>query len=72
MSRPLLVALSVLPLAAQAEEPAPLTPEFLEFLAEEPAAGDGMEEALMSREIERALATARAARKAQEGDDDER
>lgn len=67
-----LLALSVLPLAVVAEEPVSLTPEFLEFLAEEPAGGEGLEEALMSREVERALAEARAASKAPEGDDDER
>jgi hypothetical protein len=74
MARSLLLALSVLPLAALAEEPTPVPAEFLEFLAEEPAGMDGLEEALMSREIERALAEAgaRAARKAPEGDDDER
>jgi hypothetical protein len=74
MSRRVLMALSVLPLAAFAEERAPVPPEFLEFLAEEPAGTDGLEEALMSREIERALAAARAkpARKPREGEDDER
>jgi hypothetical protein len=74
MARGLLLALSALPLAAVAEEPAPVPAELLEFLAEEPEGTDGLEEALMSREIERALAEAgaRAARKAPEGDDDER
>lgn len=69
-----LAALTVLPFAAFAEERAPLPPEFLEFLAEEPAGTDGVEEALMSREIERALAEARAkpVSKPREGEDDER
>jgi hypothetical protein len=74
MSRRVLMALSVLPLAALAAERAPVPPEFLEFLAEEPADTGGLEEALMSREIERVLAEARSkpARKPREGDDDER
>jgi hypothetical protein len=74
VARRALLALSFLPLAALAEERAPLPPEFLEFLAEEPAGTDGLEEALMSREFERALAEARAkaAREPREGDDDER
>jgi hypothetical protein len=72
MARRLLLALVALPMPAMAAEPAPLPAELLEFLAEEPADVDGLEEALMSREIDRALAQARTARKAPEGDDDER
>ncbi|MCU0977055.1 MAG: hypothetical protein MUC71_12220 [Steroidobacteraceae bacterium] len=69
-----LFALSFLPLAALAEERPPVPPEFLEFLAEEPADTEGLEEALMSREVERALADAKVQppRKPREGDDDER
>ena len=74
MGRRVLMALSVLPFAALAEERAPVPPDFLEFLAEEPAGSEGLEEVLMSREIERALAEARSKppRKPPEGADDER
>ncbi len=71
MARRIVAALSLVPLAALAESPPPVALEFLEFLAEEPAGVDGMEEALMSREIDRVLAQARTGRKAPEDEDAE-
>lgn len=71
------LALAVLPLAAAtAGEPAPpprVPLEMLEFLAEEPAGAEGMEDALMSRELDRAMGSIepRASRKPKEGDGDE-
>lgn len=71
------LALAFLPLAgAAADEPPPppaMPLEMFEFLAEEPAGVDGMEEALMSQEIDRAMASVKvkAPRKPTEGDDDE-
>jgi len=46
--------------------------EFLEFLAEEPEVGTELEDALLSREFDRALQAARGQREAAEARTDER
>lgn len=57
--------------AGAADEP-PLELEFLEFLAEEPEVGKELEDALLSREFDRALQAARGQREAAEARTDER
>jgi len=46
--------------------------DFLEFLAEEPEVGTELEDALLSRELDRALQAARGQREAAEARTDER
>lgn len=58
--------------AADAAEAPPLELEFLEFLAEEPEVGKELEDALLSREFDRALQAARGQREAAEARTDER